>query len=89
VNGCFWHGHGCHLFKQPESRTAFWCNKIEVNRKRDDSNLRALTEMGWRTCIVWECALRGKQRLSPTEMEARLSRWLLSGEQTGSIEGSG
>jgi DNA mismatch endonuclease (patch repair protein) len=23
VHGCFWHGHRCHLFKQPKSRTHF------------------------------------------------------------------
>ncbi len=28
VNGCFWHGHDCHLFKWPGTRKDFWRAKI-------------------------------------------------------------
>lgn len=24
VHGCFWHGHGCHLFRLPATRREFW-----------------------------------------------------------------
>lgn len=27
VNGCFWHGHGCRLFKWPSTRPEFWREK--------------------------------------------------------------
>jgi len=30
VHGCFWHGHNCHLFKLPKTRTEFWEAKISV-----------------------------------------------------------
>ncbi len=31
VNGCFWHGHDCDLFKMPASRHEFWAAKIAAN----------------------------------------------------------
>ena len=34
VNGCFWHGHDCHLFKWPKSREQFWRHKISGNCAR-------------------------------------------------------
>ena len=24
VDGCYWHGHHCHLFRLPSSRVEFW-----------------------------------------------------------------
>ena len=35
VLGCFWHGHGCSLFKWPRTRAAFWKTKISRNMERD------------------------------------------------------
>ena len=35
VHGCFWHGHGCNLFKWPSTREQFWRKKINRNRDRD------------------------------------------------------
>lgn len=58
VHGCFWHGHGCALFKWPKSNEAFWRTKIEGNRARDARNADALKAAGWRVGVVWECALR-------------------------------
>ena len=62
VHGCFWHGHGCSLFKWPQTRAAFWKSKISGNMERDRKVRAALTMAGWRTIVVWECALRGKHR---------------------------
>jgi DNA mismatch endonuclease, patch repair protein len=88
VNGCFWHGHGCHLFKQPGSRSEFWLDKIGRNKVRDAAHLATLQQEGWRTCTVWECALRGKQRLTIGELESALSDWLRSDQRSASIEGA-
>ena len=38
INGCFWHGHSCPLFKWPLTRVEFWQNKIGGNIKRDQLN---------------------------------------------------
>jgi DNA mismatch endonuclease, patch repair protein len=59
VHGCFWHGHDCHLFRLPKTRTQFWHDKIESNRLRDRRALEKLTDMGWHVYVVWECSLRG------------------------------
>ena len=60
VNGCFWHGHGCHLFKWPSSRARFWRQKISANRERDAETLLALRKAGWRVAIVWELRAQGQ-----------------------------
>ena len=62
VHGCFWHGHGCSLFKWPKTRAAFWKDKIERNMARDRLALAALKADEWRVLVVWECALKGKHR---------------------------
>lgn len=59
VNGCFWHGHvGCPYFKVPATRTEFWVEKIATNQNRDRSKREALDTTGWRTAVLWECAVR-------------------------------
>lgn len=62
VQGCFWHGHDCHLFKVPQTRAEFWLAKIGSNRERDNRNIQALAEQGWRVISIWECALKGRFR---------------------------
>lgn len=62
VHGCFWHGHGCSLFKWPKTRAAFWKGKIDRNIERERKVVVALHADGWRVLIVRECALKGKQR---------------------------
>lgn len=61
VHGCFWHGHGCSLFRWPKTRVTFWTTKINRNRERDRSILVALQADGWRVLVVWECAMRGRR----------------------------
>ena len=62
VHGCFWHGHGCSLFKWPKARAAFWKTKISRNMERDREVRVALKTAEWRSIVVWECALKGKYR---------------------------
>ena len=58
VHGCFWHRHeGCKLARMPKSRLEFWEPKLEGNRVRDRTNQKALSDMGWRYLVVWECEL--------------------------------
>jgi DNA mismatch endonuclease (patch repair protein) len=76
VHGCFWHGHGCHLFRLPSTRTEFWKRKIDGNVERDREAVRKLRDTGWRVATVWECALKGKRRLQPDIVEKALVNWL-------------
>src|SRR5687768_4664916 len=62
MHGCFWHMHGCHLFKWPKSNVEFWRAKLHGNSERDGRTTSQLRELGWRVLIIWECALRGPGR---------------------------
>jgi DNA mismatch endonuclease (patch repair protein) len=59
VHGCFWHGHDCPLYRLPKTRPEFWEQKISTNRARDQRVIDQLTELGWKSLVIWECSLRG------------------------------
>ncbi len=84
AHGCLWHRHECHLFKWPcidnPVKAAFWRDKINGNRQRDDQQLKALSEQGWRVAVVWECALKGRYRRDSSDVIEQLADWLLSPE---------
>lgn len=88
VHGCFWHGHGCHLFKWPSSRKEFWSEKILSNVARDKRNLDSLNELGWRVLVIWECAMKGPMRQAFDAVVGEAARWLESGEPRGEIRGT-
>lgn len=62
VHGCFWHGHDCARgARVPKANRAYWINKIDRNRDRDHDHRLRLERWGWRSCIIWECALRSSE----------------------------
>ena len=87
VNGCFWHGHDCPLFRMPETRNGFWEDKIRKNRERDAVVLKRLEDIGWRMGIVWECSLKGKERIGTEEIVKRIVAWLGSDTKEFEIRG--
>jgi len=87
VQGCFWHRHDCHLFKWPSSRTEFWREKITSNVERDHVNLEKLESLGWRTLMIWECALKGKEKINLLELGEIVQAWLLSDNVNAEIRG--
>lgn len=89
THGCFWHHHDCHLFKVPATRTEFWLNKIGKNVERDRRDMLRLRELGWRVLIVWECALRGRLKLSDAALAERLEEWICGGGPTAQIDTQG
>jgi DNA mismatch endonuclease (patch repair protein) len=61
IHGCFFHGHeGCRYFKVPATRTEWWLDKIEGNKRRDFEAEQKLTELGWKVITVWECELKNR-----------------------------
>lgn len=76
VNGCFWHGHDCHLFRWPRSRVDFWRDKISGNIRRDRATREALAEAGWRVAEVWECQLKGRERRPLEEVVGECAAFL-------------
>lgn len=87
INGCFWHGHECELFKIPKTRTEFWVEKITKNKQRDTQALEKLQLSDWRICLVWECALKGKRKLQEDEITKMLSEFILSNREHLDISG--
>jgi DNA mismatch endonuclease (patch repair protein) len=84
VHGCFWHGHECPVFKWPTTRAEFWRSKIERNRENDGCHIKALREMGWRVCVIWECSVR---KYGGEVLALRVSRWLAEESHTLEIHG--
>jgi len=76
VNGCFWHGHDCQLFKWPRTRPEFWHKKLLGNIRRDEKNLARLMELGWRVCVLWECEFKGSKSKTLAEVSDELIEWL-------------
>jgi DNA mismatch endonuclease, patch repair protein len=92
INGCFWHGHNCPLFKLPATQPEFWKEKISRNRERDAVVRKELDSQGWRQLTVWECAFRGKGKIGFDESMQRIRNWIISdapaAEVTGDLSGS-
>lgn|SRR6185437_6777943 len=72
VNGCFWHMHDCRKGQHaPVTNAKFWQNKRQGTADRDRMNLRALRVKGWKSYVVWECALTNL-----TLLQRRLEQFL-------------
>ncbi|MDX8465744.1 very short patch repair endonuclease [Mesorhizobium sp. VK23B] len=84
VHGCFWHGHGCRRRPLPESNAAYWRQKIERNMARDAAVLSALETLGWRSLVVWECAVLSNSTLRKHAI-ARIADWLREDLPSGQI----
>jgi DNA mismatch endonuclease (patch repair protein) len=78
IHGCFWHGHDCHLFKWPSSNEIFWREKITKNKTIDEQTEADLLISGWRVLTIWECALKGKNRIAFDIVIAKTIDWLNS-----------
>lgn len=89
THGCFWHHHDCYLFKVPATRTEFWMEKIGKNVERDARDFALLREQGWRVLIVWECALRGRLKLTDEALSERLEEWICDGDAAAQIDTKG
>ena len=89
THGCFWHQHHCYLFKVPATRTDFWLSKSGKNVERDKRDISLLREEGWRVLVVWECALRGRLKLSDLALSERLEEWICGGGNAAQIDTQG
>jgi DNA mismatch endonuclease (patch repair protein) len=76
INGCFWHGHDCELFRWPGTRQSWWREKIKATRRRDRRAVRTLLADDWRVLTIWECALKGRQRRPADQVLRQIVRWL-------------
>jgi DNA mismatch endonuclease (patch repair protein) len=89
IHGCFWHGHDCPLFRWPRTREAFWREKIGRNRERDAIAEARLDHAGWRVLRIWECAMKGPDRIGVGAIMPLAAGWLRSDTTTAEIRGTG
>lgn len=87
VHGCFWHCHDCYLFKWPQTREEFWRSKILSNTVRDAKNREELYYNGWRIAVIWECALKGKNKIHLLSLTDMLEDWLHGNSNALEISG--
>lgn len=85
VHGCFWHMHDCNLFKLPKTRTEWWYEKLSGNRGRDAANREKLASEGWRVLTLWECAIKGRDKMDENELLQTVISWL-EAEKTAAID---
>jgi DNA mismatch endonuclease (patch repair protein) len=76
VNGCFWHGHDCRLFRMPKTRTEFWETKIAQNRARDVRVRAEIEASGMRHRTIWECELKGRSPDQIGQVIDHCAEWL-------------
>lgn len=87
VNGCFWHGHACHLFRWPATNPGYWRPKITRTMQRDLLNKDSLLSKGWRVLTIWECSFRGKTNISIESVIERTAKWIVSDSKHLEIRG--
>jgi len=85
MHGCFWHRHpGCrHAYEVDEQKHPAWLVKFATNVERDKKDIRYLASHGWRTLVVWECALDAKKRR--TRFLPEVLEWIENDEKYGEI----
>ena len=87
IHGCFWHGHKCPLYRFPKSNTDYWQRKIARNIQRDSANRQSLSDLGWRLLTIWECAIKGREKLELSQVIYQASDWLRSASAESEIRG--
>ena len=85
IHGCFWHLHDCKLFKWPSTRQEFWRDKLQSNKLRDARNIRAYSNLGWKTLVIWECAIRDHKQ-NMTALIDQVEVWVRNGPNNKEIE---
>ena len=87
LHGCFWHRHECELFRWPAFRPEFWREKLNANAARDKKAAKALSKAGWRQAVIWECALKGRNKRDFQDTMQRLIAWIQSDRTAMTIRG--
>lgn len=89
VQGCFFHAHDCHLCKKlPSANAEFWSAKLAGNIERDRRNADAISALGLRRLVIWQCALTGRTRLGEDDLKAGIAGWLTGQDTAGEIRGA-
>ena len=76
----------CHQ-EWPETRPEFWHEKLNTNAVRDQKAAKALAKAGWRQAVIWECALKGRNKRDFQDTMQQLITWIRSDRKTITIRG--
>lgn len=77
-NGCFWHFHeGCEYSHIPSTRTEYWSEKLNNNKRRDKMNIESLISLNWNVIVVWDC---WRDSYSDSELLDILSKTIKNGQ---------
>lgn len=79
VDGCFWHSHGCSRSRIPRNNADYWEKKLARNLARDQANIQALIDLGWRVCRVWTCALQSQRTDEVARLADEIALWIVQG----------
>jgi DNA mismatch endonuclease, patch repair protein len=69
----------------PKTRTDWWKQKINANRAHDEAVQDKLRELGWRVLLVWECALKGKNKAPLPQLANEIINWLHKGSSFAEV----
>lgn len=59
IHGCYWHRcPRCNKDAKFHTNEAFWRSKLQSNVERDQRNEEALTQLGYRVLVIWECEVK-------------------------------
>ena len=61
IRGCFWHRCPTCSLSVPKKNLDYWEAKFARNVERDEQNLAALEEAGWKVLVLWEHQLKKKE----------------------------
>ena len=57
------------------------------NARRDEENLKYYRDAGWKTLIIWECALKGKTKLPLAFILDLTAHWIIYEKSNFNIHG--
>lgn len=61
IRGCFWHRCPTCSLSVPKKNLDYWEAKFARNVERDEQNLAAREEAGWKVLVLWEHQLKKKE----------------------------
>ena len=61
IRGCFWHRCPACSLSVPKKNLDYWEAKFVRNVERDEQNLAALEEAGWKVLVLWDHQLKKKE----------------------------
>jgi DNA mismatch endonuclease (patch repair protein) len=50
----------------PKTQSDYWSSKFAANVARDSAAAAALTALGWRVIVIWECESKEPGKLETT-----------------------